>query len=80
MTATQIVSTSVSAHQVGDRVRVHRNGITYPGRISSIHHRDNGVEYVVRTDTTDGGMGQVVNIWTTSGHCSFLAPVSRETR
>jgi hypothetical protein len=80
MTATQIVSTIVSAHQVGDRVRVQRKGITYPGRISSIHHRDNGVEYVVRTDTTDGGMGQVVNIWTTSGHSSFLAPVSGETR
>jgi hypothetical protein len=74
MTATQILSTIGQAHQVGDRVRVQRKGITYPGRISSIHHRDNGVEYVVHTDATDGGMGHIVNIWTTSGHSSFLTP------
>jgi hypothetical protein len=74
MTATQTVSNTTQAHRVGDRVRVHRGGGTYPGRISSIHHRDNGVEYVVHTDATDGGMGHVVNIWTTSGHSSFLTP------
>lgn len=74
MTATQIVSTIAQAHQVGDRVRVQRRGVTYPARISSIHHRDNGVEYVVHTDAADGGMGSVVNLWTTSGQSSFLRP------
>jgi hypothetical protein len=75
MTATQTISnTTTQAHLVGDRVRVQRGGGTYPGRISSIHHRDNGVEYVVHTDATDGGMGHIVNIWTTSGHSAFLTP------
>lgn len=74
MTATQIVSTIVSTYQVGDRVEVQRKGHSTPGRISSIHRRDHGIEYVVHTDAADGGMGSVVNLWTTSGQSSFLRP------
>ena len=58
--------------QVGDRVHVHLNGRRIPGRISSVHATDRGVEYVVRTDPTDGRIGGVLNIWTTSGHSSFI--------
>jgi hypothetical protein len=36
------------------------------------HHVNDGVEYVVRTDPHDGGMGEVLNIWTSSGSSSFL--------
>jgi hypothetical protein len=74
MTATQPTTTISLPYLVGDPVRVQRTGVTYSGRISSIHRRDNGVEYVIRTHATDGGMGQVLNIWTTSGQPSFLTP------
>jgi hypothetical protein len=60
-------------HQVGDRVHVHRHGQRIPGRISSMHRSDRGVEYVIRTEPTDGGHGRVVSIWTTSGHSSFIS-------
>jgi hypothetical protein len=72
MTATQIGSKILPAHQVGDRVQVQHKGQPKPGRVSSIHHVNDGVEYVVRTDPLDGGMGEVLNIWTSSGTSSFL--------
>jgi hypothetical protein len=65
-------------HQVNDRVQVHRRGTRRPGRISSVHHHENGVEYVVRLDAPDGGMGAVVNGWTTSGHSTVLTPAGGE--
>jgi hypothetical protein len=61
-------------HQVGERVHVHRKGQTNAGRISSVHRSERGVEYVIRTEAADGGVGGVVNIWTTSGHTSFITP------
>jgi hypothetical protein len=61
-------------HQVGERVHVQRKGQSIPGRISSVHRTERGVEYVIRTEPTDGGVGGVLNIWTTSGHSSFLTP------
>lgn len=67
-------------HQVNDRVQVHRAGTRRPGRISSIHHHDNGIEYVVRLEGPDGGLGAVVNVWTTSGHSTFLTPAGGEQR
>ena len=70
--ATQIGSTP--AYQVGDRVQVHREGVATPGRISSIHHGQDGIEYVVSLTAPDGGLGSVINVWTTSGHSSFLTP------
>jgi hypothetical protein len=73
MTATQN-TTIAPAYHVGDRVHVDRKGESTPGRITSIHRRKGGVEYVVRTEPTDGGMGNVVNLWTTSGQSSFLRP------
>jgi hypothetical protein len=69
-----MTSTLPARHQVGDRVHVHRKGHRVLGRISSVHTTDRGVEYVVRTDPTDGGIGGVLNIWTTSGHSSFITP------
>lgn len=72
MTATQ--ATITADYEVGDRVQVQGQGKTILGRISSIHRKNTGVEYVVRTDAVDGGIGQVLNIWTTSGESSFLSP------
>ena len=75
MTATQIGSKILPAHQVGDRVQVQHKGKPKPGRISSIHHIHDCAEYVVRTDSvgsSDGGMGEVLRIWTSSGSSSFL--------
>jgi hypothetical protein len=72
MTATQIGSKILPAHQVGDRVQVQHKGQHKPGRISSIHQVNDGVEYVVRTDPHDDGVGEVLNIWTSSGASSFL--------
>jgi hypothetical protein len=57
---------------VGDRVQVQHKGQPKPGRVGSIHYVNDGVEYVVRTDPRDGGMGAVLNIWTSSGCPSFL--------
>ena len=67
-------------HRVNDRVQVHRHGTRRPGRISAVHHHDNGVEYVVRLDAPDGGIGAVVNVWTASGHSTFLSPEGGEQR
>lgn len=75
MTATQTDAKISPAHQVGDRVQVQHKGQRKPGRISSINHVNDGVEFVVRTDPADpsgGGMGEVLNIWTSSGSSSFL--------
>jgi hypothetical protein len=73
MTATQ--TTITPTYQVGDRTQVQHQGTPTPGRISSIHRNDNGIEYVVRTDPADGGLGglgHVLNIWTTSRQFSFF--------
>ena len=67
-------------HQVNDRVHVHRRGERRPGRISSVHRHESGIEYVVRLDGPDGGLGAVVNVWTTSGHSNFLTPTGGEQR
>ena len=72
MTATHIRTTPT--YQVGDQVQVQRKGASTPGRISSIHRRKDGVEYVVSLTATDGGLGSVINVWTTSGQSSFLRP------
>lgn len=71
-------TTSSLQHHVGDRVRVERNGGQHtPGRISSIHHVRGGIEYVVHADAADGGIGSVLNVWTSSGHTSLLVPADR---
>lgn len=71
MSATQ-PSTKTLPWLVGDRVQIQHKGQPKPGRISSIHQVNDDVEYVVRTDPQDGGMGEVLNIWTSSGSSSFL--------
>jgi hypothetical protein len=74
MTATP-TSTKTLPWLVGDRVQIQHKGQPKPGRISSIHHINDGVEYVVRTHPTGpsaGGMGEVLTIWTSSGSSSFL--------
>ncbi|WP_375481060.1 hypothetical protein [uncultured Jatrophihabitans sp.] len=78
--AAQRDTTPRTPHQVNDRVQVHRRGTRRLGRISSVHHHDNGIEYVVRLDGPDGGLGAVVNVWTTSGHSTFLTPTGGEQR
>jgi hypothetical protein len=71
MTATH-TSTKTLPWLVGERVQIQHKGQPKPGRISSIHHINDGIEYVVRTDPHDGGMGEVLTIWTSSGSSSFL--------
>jgi hypothetical protein len=65
MTTTQRGSRTARTARVGDRVLVQRGGVAYRGWVSSIHRGKQGVEYVVRTEDRDGGMGQVLNIWAT---------------
>jgi hypothetical protein len=77
MTDTQIDTRNRAPHQVDDGVQVQHRGHMKPGRISSIHRTHNGAEYIVRTDPVDGGMGGVVNIWTTSGRSADVAPAAR---
>jgi hypothetical protein len=72
MTATQIGCKILPAHRVRDRVQVQHKGRPKSGRISSIHHVNDGVEYVVGTDPHDDGVGEVFNLWTSSGTSSFL--------
>jgi hypothetical protein len=72
MTAAKNGSKILPIHQVGDRVQVQHKGQPKPGRVSSIHNVTDGVEYVVRTDPHDGGMGEVLKNWTSSGSSSFL--------
>lgn len=72
--------THTTPHRVNDRVQVHRRGSRQPGRISSVHHHTDGVEYVVRLDGPDGGPGEVVNVWTTSGQSNFLTRDGGEQR
>lgn len=73
MTATQ-TDPHTTTHLVGDRVRVAHHGQLTPGLISAIHRTSSGVEYVVRTAPTDGGMGTVINLWTTSGRSPVPPP------
>lgn len=73
MTATHIDPRTALPYLVGDRVRVQHQGRMAPGRISSVHHQQQGIEYVVRTEALDGGAGHVVNVWTTSGRSAYLA-------
>lgn len=46
----------------GDRVVLIRRGHRVTGRINAIHRTPAATEYIVRTDPTDGGMGEVVNV------------------
>lgn len=57
---------------VNDRILVRYAGQTRAGRISSIHRHTDELEYVVRLDDEDGGMGFVVNVWSTGGRCTLL--------
>jgi|tagenome__1003787_1003787.scaffolds.fasta_scaffold20880169_4 hypothetical protein len=67
-------------YQVGDRVQVERHGQLVPGRISAIRPSGRGTEYVIRTDPADGGMGDVLNVWSTSAHPSYLLPIADRGR
>jgi hypothetical protein len=84
MPAARIETSTAPPHQVGDRVQVRHRGRMTPGRIRSVHPLDGGVEYVISTDPVEGGMGHVVNVWTTSGRSHYLglapATAGGETR
>lgn len=80
MTAPPFGSRAGRAPQVGDRVLVQRGRVRCRGWVSSIHRSKQGVEYVVRTEDRDGGMGQVFNIWTTSGGRCSLVILARARR
>ncbi|MDT0262293.1 hypothetical protein [Jatrophihabitans lederbergiae] len=72
MNATQ--NTIKPSYQVGSRVLVQHKGTTSTGQISSIHRQSNGTEYVVRIDACDGGMGSVLNLWSTSDRPMSMRP------
>ena len=76
MTAIQRDRSSRAALRVGDQVQVHTQAGLTLGRVSAVHRQGNGIEYVVRTDAHDGGMGGVVNVWTTSARSSYLVPLA----
>ena len=46
----------------GDRGDVVQRGRPVTGRIDAIHRTPAATEHIVRTDPTDGGMGEVVNV------------------
>jgi hypothetical protein len=73
--STQPVSGAPPHRLVNDRVLVRYDGQTRAGRISSIHRHADDVEYVIRLDDEDGGMGVVVNVWSTGGRCTLLSAI-----
>lgn len=70
--STQPLSAAPTQYLVNDRVLVRYDGHPRAGRISSIHRHADDVEYVVRLDDQDGGLGVVVNVWSTSARCTLL--------
>jgi hypothetical protein len=79
MSSTTSTSRAMAPHRVNDRVHVRQHGLQRVGRISSIHRRGNGIEYVVRLDAANGGLGPVINAWTNGRRSRFLtvAPPGR---
>lgn len=69
------LSAAASPHLVNDRVLVWHRGQRRAGRISSIHRHEDGIEYVVRLDDSAGGMGTVVNVWSSGARCAVLGAV-----
>ncbi len=80
MTATGTAKTTTVPWLVGDRVPAQYEGQLKPGRFSSIHHVNDGIDYVVRAQPADpsgsGGTGEVLNRWTSSGRSSFLTTLA----
>jgi hypothetical protein len=74
------LSAAATRHLVNDRVLVRHRGQRRPGRVSSIHRHEDGIEYVVRLDDSPGGMGTVVNVWNSGARCAVLGAVPDKVR
>ena len=74
------MATTQCPYQVGQKVQLIRRNRREDARVLAIHHNRQGVEIVVRTiDTVVGDVdvpGRNVNVFTTSGRSSWLAPIS----
>lgn len=79
MTETTIGAGTRPVHQVGDRVQIHRDGHIQRGRVNSIHRVSGGIEYVVHADAAGGGIGGVLNVWTSDVRTPFLASANDGT-
>jgi hypothetical protein len=62
-------------YQVGQQVQLISRDGREDARVLSIHHTGRGVEIVVRTTDRVDAPGRNVNVFTTSGRSSWLAPV-----
>lgn len=63
-------------YKVGQKVHlISRNG-REDARVLAIHHNSRGVEIVVRTIDLVDAPGRNVNVFTTSGRSSWLAPIT----
>ena len=77
------MATAQCPYQVGQKVQLISRDGREDARVLAIHHNSRGVEIVVRTiDTVIGDVdvpGRNVNVFTTSGRSSWLAPISALT-
>lgn len=62
-------------YQVGQKVQLISTAGREDAHVLSIHHTGRGVEIVVRTVDQLDAPGHNVNLFTTSGRSSWLAPV-----
>ena len=57
----------------GDPVLLHQRPTAEPARVTSIHRVATGWEYVITTYGDAETPGRTVNIFTTSGHSTYLS-------
>lgn len=71
------MATAQCPYKVGQKVElISRDGGREEARVLAIHHNSRGVEIVVRTIDHVDAPGRNVNVFTTSGRSSWLAPIS----
>lgn len=63
-------------YQVVQKVQLISSDGREDAHVLSIHHTGRGVEIVVRTTGRVDAPGRTVNVFTTSGRSSWLAPVT----
>lgn len=70
------MATAQCPYKVGQKVELISGDGREDARVLAIHHNSRGVEIVVRTIDHVDAPGRNVNVFTTSGRSSWLAPIS----
>jgi hypothetical protein len=73
------MATAECPYKVGQKVQLIGRDGREDARVLAIHHNSRGVEIVVRTIDLVDAPGRNVNVFTTSGRSSWLAPISALT-